>query len=173
VSYQTPDVGRGSGPLQGLLGHWVLSTISLVKSGTPFNVEVGSDAPGFGNVDGTFGDRPTLLDPSIQGRTIGHPDTSRELLPRAAFAYLQAGGSGTLGRFAFRKGAIRNVNFGASRRWSVGSDAAVTFRAESVNFFNTPQFAEPSGKLTDSNFNAITNTLNEGRTFRFTVEAGF
>jgi hypothetical protein len=151
----------------------VLSTVSLVKSGTPFNIEVGSDAPGFGNVDGTFGDRPELLDPSILGRTIGHPDESRALLPREAFGYVEAGGAGSLGRYAFRKGPIRNVNLALSRRWSVAADAALTFRVESVNFLNTPQFAEPSGKLTDSNFNAITNTLNEGRTFRFAVEAGF
>ncbi len=173
VSYQTPNIGHGGGPLQAILGRWVLSTVSLLKSGTPFNVEVGSDAPGYGNVDGTFGDRPTLLDTSILGRTIGNPDTSRQLLPREAFAYLQPGEAGTLARYAFRKGAIRNMNFAVSRRWSVGADASLTFRTESVNFLNTPQFAEPSGKLTDSNFNAITNTLNEGRTFRFTLEAQF
>lgn len=173
LSYQTPDIGRGGGALQAILGRWTLSTVSLVKSGTPFNIEVGSDAPGFGNVDGTFGDRPMLLDSSILGRTIGNPDTSSDLLPREAFGYLGAGGAGSLGRYAFRKGSIRNVNFALSRRWSVGSDASMTFRTESVNFLNTPQFAEPSGKLTDSNFNAITNTLNEGRTFRFSVEAAF
>ncbi len=173
LSYQTPDIARGGGALQAILGRWILSTVTLMKSGTPFNIEVGSDAPGFGNVDGTFGDRPALLDPSILGRTIGNPDTSRDLLPREAFGYIEPGGAGSLGRYAFRKGTIRNVNFALSRRWSVGSDATMTFRTESVNFLNTPQFAEPSGKLTDSNFNVITNTLNEGRTFRFSVEAAF
>ena len=79
LSYQTPNIGHGGGALQAMLGRWTLTTVSLLKSGTPFNVEVGSDAPGFGNVDGTYGDRPTLLDPSILGRTIGNPDTSREL----------------------------------------------------------------------------------------------
>jgi hypothetical protein len=172
LSYQTPSLGR-AGALQGVFGSWVVSTVSLVKSGTPFNLEVGSDAPGYGNVDGTFGDRPMLLDTAVLGRTIGHPDTSRQMLPREAFGYLGAGQAGTLGRYTFRKGGIRNVNFALSRRWAVGSDAALTFRAESVNFLNTPQFAEPSGRLTDSNFNAITNTLNEGRTIRFAVEAGF
>ncbi|MEZ5363487.1 MAG: hypothetical protein R2748_14390 [Bryobacterales bacterium] len=54
---------------------------------------------------------------------------------------------------------------------NVGQEANLTFRAVSVNFLNTPQFAEPSGRHTDSNFNAITNTLNEGRTIRFAVEA--
>jgi hypothetical protein len=46
-------------------------------------------------------------------------------------------------------------------------------RAESVNFFNTPQFADPGHELTLPNFGQITNTLNDGRTFRFTLRMGF
>jgi len=40
-------------------------------------------------------------------------------------------------------------------------------RAESINLFNTPQFAEPGTELANGNFGQITNTLNDGRTFRF------
>jgi hypothetical protein len=43
----------------------------------------------------------------------------------------------------------------------------LTIRAESVNLFNTPQFAEPGVELASQNFGQITNTLNDGRTFRF------
>ena len=172
VSYQTPRPAR-LGWLRRAVGGWRLSTVTLLKSGTPFNVEVGSDAPGFGNVDGVTGERPNLLDTAILGSTIGHPDRSRDLLPRTAFAFLEPGGAGTLGRYVFRKGPIRNVNASLSRRWAVGTEAWMAVRAESVNFFNTPQFAEPGARLTDSNFGVITNTLNEGRTFRFGIEAGF
>ena len=42
-----------------------------------------------------------------------------------------------------------------------------TLRAESINLFNTPQFAEPGSVLGTPEFGTITNTLNEGRTFRF------
>jgi len=38
---------------------------------------------------------------------------------------------------------------------------------ESINLFNTPQFAEPGTDLANGNFGHITNTLNDGRTFRF------
>ena len=172
LSYQTPRPAR-MGWLRKAVGGWRISTVTLLKSGTPFNVEVGSDAPGFGNVDGVTGERPQLLDRSILGRTIGHPDTSKQRLPREAFAFLEPGGAGTLGRYVFRKGAIRNVNASLSRRWAVGGDAWMAVRAESVNLLNTPQFAEPGSRLTDPNFGAITNTLNEGRTFRFGIEAGF
>jgi hypothetical protein len=158
---------------------WNFSMVALIKTGIPFNLSTGSDGPGFGNVDGNGGDRPFLLDPSILGRTIADPDTSKQMLPRAAFAYIRpeqvlAGNErGSLGRNVFRKGPIRNVNASLSRSWGFPKDLRLTFRAESINFFNTPQFAEPGFELANPNFGAITNTLNEGRTFKFTLQIGW
>jgi hypothetical protein len=80
---------------------------------------------------------------------------------------------GNLGRNTFRKGAIRNVNTSLARAWSFAHDLRLTFRVESINFFNTPQFAEPGTQILDPNFGAITNTLNDGRTFRFTLQLGW
>ncbi|HQR34825.1 MAG TPA: TonB-dependent receptor [Blastocatellia bacterium] len=158
---------------------WNFSTVVLVKTGIPFNISAGSDGPGFGNVDGNGGDRPILLDPSILGRTIANPDTSRQLLPRSAFRFMKVdeivalGERGSLGRNVFRKGPIHNVNAQLSRSWAFKHDLRLTFRAESVNLFNTPQFAEPGFELANPNFGAITNTLNDGRTFKFTVQLGW
>lgn len=161
-----------------VFANWNLSAVTLVKTGTPFTVASGSDAPGFGNVDANGGDRPNLVDPSILGRTIGDPDTSAQLLPRSAFSLIApTDPGGNLGRNTFRKGAIRNVNASLSRRWPLpGTQAGerwLQFRAESINFFNTPQFAEPGFELSNPNFGAITNTLNDGRTFRMRLEVGW
>ncbi|MFN7928008.1 MAG: hypothetical protein U0Y68_08680 [Blastocatellia bacterium] len=156
------------------LNGWNLSTIVLVKTGIPFNLATGSDGPGFGNVDGNGGDRPNLLDPTILGRTIDNPDTSKQLLPRAAFAFINpTDARGNLGRNVFRKGPIRNVNASVFRTWAFKHDMRLTFRAESINLFNTPQFAEPGFELANANFGAITNTLNDGRTFRFGLQIGW
>lgn len=169
--YQTP---RGTGWARRLFGGWEFSTVTLLKTGTPFTVQVGSDGPGFGNVDGAMGDRPNLLDPSLLGRTIGDPDTSRQLLPLEAFAFQGLSDlTGNLGLRTFRRGKIANVNASMSRSWTVASEKKLTFRAESVNFFNTPQFANPSFSLTSPSFGRITNTLNDGRTFRFTLAFEF
>jgi len=150
------------------LKNWTFNAIALFKSGTPFNLSTGSDGPGFGNVDGNGGDRPNLIDPSILGRTIGNPDTSRALLPRSAFAFMTLGASrGNLGRNVFRRGAIHNINASLGRSWSIHTNYKLTFRAESINLFNTAQFAEPGLELANANFGQITNTLNDGRTFRF------
>jgi hypothetical protein len=168
------DTGRHRGRLSSLFNSWTVAAVTLVKSGTPINIVAGSDGPGFGNVDGLQGDRPTILDPSILGRTIGDPDTAAQLLPRSAFRFMNAPleMQGNLGRNVFRKGKIANVNASVQRTFAI-QDWQVTFRAESVNFFNTPQFAGPGDNLASPNFAQITNTLNDGRTFRFTMRVGF
>jgi hypothetical protein len=167
-SYELP---RG---LPRLIGGWRASVVLLMKTGTPFSVFSGSDAPGFGNVDGESGDRVNIVDPSILGRTLGDPDTSRSLLPRSAFQFMSPTAlRGNIGRNTFRKGGIRNVNAVVSRSWKVAREYAVRFRAESVNLLNTPQFADPERNLTSKTFGLITNTLNEGRTFHFTLQLEF
>ncbi len=148
---------------------WTASSVVLLKQGTPFNLTT-LDGPGFGNVDGNGGDRPNLLDPSILGRTIGNPDTSVALLPRNAFSYIRAGEeTGNLGANVFRKGPIRNVNAAITRTWKAPHETQIVLRGESINLLNTPQFAEPGAILGTPEFGYITNTLNDGRAFRFNL----
>ena len=144
VSYETRSPASAERWVRALAGGWTVSTIALLKSGTPFTVYSGSDAPGFGNVDGTPWDRPDLVNLAVLGRTIGNPDTSRLLLPASAFAFIQPGRTaGNLGRNTFRKGPIRNVNASLSRQFPVWKEKPLTIRAESINLFNTAQFAAP------------------------------
>ncbi len=173
-AYLTPAPPPGWGPTARWLGRWDLSMVVLAKSGTPFTVISGSDAPGFGNVDGDNGDRPHLVDPSVLGRAIAHPDGARRRLPRSAFAFISPlEARGNLGSNTFRKNGIANVNASLGRVWALGAEKKLGFRAESINLLNTPQFAEPTRELTSASFGAITNTLNEGRTFRFRLKLDF
>lgn len=173
AQYDTPNVRRGRAA-NAILGRWNMSTVLLAKSGIPFNIISGSDAPGFGNVDGTNGDRPNIIDPAILGRHVGNPDTSQSMLPRSAFQFMQATDlRGNLGIGAFRRGPLFNMNAALSRTWAVMGERTLTLRAESVNLTNTPQFAEPNADLTSPAFGKITNTLNDGRLFRFTLQARF
>ena len=112
--------------------------------------------------------------PSILGRSIDNPDTSRALLPRSAFSYIGPTDlGGNLGRDTFRRGGYRNVNASLSRQWALPGETQLTLRAESINLFNTPQFAAPGSDLASPNFGQITNTLNDGRTFRFGLTVGW
>ena len=172
--YQTPSLTGRKAWTQKMFGRWELFAVMLLKSGTPVTVTSGSDGPGFGNVDGAFADRVHILDPSILGRSIDYPDTSSSRLPRSAFAFIQPGErAGNIGRNTFRKDGIQNINFAVSRDWKVGPEQTLVFRLESINLFNTPQFAEPGLALSSPSFGEITNTLNDGRTFRFLLRFAF
>ncbi|MEZ5352665.1 MAG: hypothetical protein R2762_08515 [Bryobacteraceae bacterium] len=139
--------------------------MTLLKSGTPFTV-LGSDGPGFGNVDGNGGDRPNLLDPAILGRTVGHPDTSAAQLPRSAFSFPgpREEYGGNLGRDTFRKGGIYNVNASIGPGVRGGGDRKIAIRRRRLS--EHAAICRAWGGVDELNFGAITNTLNDGRTFR-------
>jgi hypothetical protein len=168
--YELPRLESAPRFVRTLAGGWNLSGVALMKSGTPFAVTSGSDAPGFGNVDGASGDRPNVISPFVLGRSIENPDTSRALLPKSAFAFINPGDlRGNLGLNTFRKGPIENLNARLSRTFTLTRTKLLRLSAESINLLNTAQFAAPGSTLTDPNFAAITNTLNEGRTIRLSM----
>ena len=65
------------------------------------------------------------------------------------------------------------MNAALARSIGLHGDRRLDLRAESVNFFNTPQFAAPVLELTNPGFGIINNTLNDGRAFRFTARFVF
>ena len=154
--------------------NWRFSGVFVARSGTPFTVITGSDSPGYGNVDGVGGDRPNLVSLNVLGHTISHPDQAQTLLPRNAFAFIDPEAKrGNLGMNTFKRAAFRNLNASAERRFVLKQDRAIAFRAESINTMNTPQFAEPVSDLSNPAFGKITNTLNDGRTFRLSLNLEF
>ena len=146
-----------------------LSGVSTFRTGTPFTLFIGSDSPGFGNVDGSGGDRPNIVDPSILGMTISHPDTAPLILARSKFSYLPPPvQAGSLGRNVMRKSKIANWNLALQKSWRLrgARETTLQLRGEAYNGFNTPQFDEPQRNLTSPAFGKITNTLNDGRVFQ-------
>ncbi|MCX7603017.1 MAG: TonB-dependent receptor [Bryobacteraceae bacterium] len=172
-TYEIP-APRSSPLLRALAGGWQLSGSHMWKKGTPVTLYIGSDAPGFGNVDGGPGDRPNILDPSILGRTIGHPDTAPLILSRTRFSYIQPGQhAGNLGRGTFRRAPIWNWNAAVARQVRLPNEWILQWRAEAYNLSNTPQFDEPQRNLSSPAFGRITNTLNDGRVFQFGLRFAF
>jgi len=174
ATYQMPSDGTGNRFVDGIVGGWQTTGVMLLKTGTPFTIETGSDARGFGNLDGQSGDRPNLIDTTVLGAKVDHPDKSRQLLPKSALSFPTIDQpSGNLGRNVFRKDGIFNVNVGLSRSFPVKGDVALKFSVEALNFLNHAQFEQPGLSLNDNNFGVITNTLNDGRTFQFTLNLAF
>lgn len=174
TTYETPSHATGNGIVDRIVGSWQMSGVVLLKSGSPFTVQSGGDSPGFGNVDGTTSDRPNVIDPSVLGANVNHPDTSQQALPRSAFSFPSVDQpSGNLGRNTFRKDEVFNVNVSLARRFSWRGDMSFELRAESLNILNHAQFQSPGYSLSEDNFGQITNTLNDGRTFQFTLKLAF
>jgi hypothetical protein len=165
-SYDLPSVRGVHHVFDGFLSGWQISGAALWKAGTPLTLFVGSDAPGFGNVDGGPSDRPNILDPSILGRTISHPNVAPLILSRDRFAYITPGEHrGSIGRGTFRRAGIANLNAAITKQWRFSGrrEWSALFRVEAYNLSNTPQFDEPQRNYSSPAFGKITNTLNDGR----------
>ncbi len=171
-SYDLPLVASAQHWTAHVFNGWQLSGATLLKSGTPFTVYIGSDAPGFGNVDGGPSDRPNILDPSILGKTISDPNTSAQILSRARFAYIVPGEHrGSIGRNPFRKCGIANFNAALTKqwRWAGRREWTAQLRAEAYNLTNEAQFDEAQRNFSSPSFGRITNTLNDGRVMQFSL----
>lgn len=172
--YQTSSDPTGNRILNRVFGGWQVTGVALLKSGSPFSIMSGGDGPGFGNLDGVSSDVPNVVDVSVLGAKVNHPDTSQAALPRSAFAFQEIGqAAGNVGRNVFRKDGVWNVNTSMARRFAIRGDMTLQFVAESLNLFNHAQFQQPGQSLSETNFGQITNTLNDGRTFQFTLSLSF
>jgi hypothetical protein len=96
------------------------------------------------------------------------------LLPRSAFAFIRPTDErGNIGINTFRRGGILNLNLGLDKTWQARGERRILLRGEAINATNSPQFAEPNPDLSSPAFGRITNTLNDGRAFRFTLQLQF
>ncbi|MBM3798358.1 MAG: hypothetical protein FJW31_30960, partial [Acidobacteria bacterium] len=89
-----------------------------------------------------------LVDPAVLGTVMSHSDASQNLLPRCAFRFMDpTDARGSLGRNTFRRARIGNVNASLNRTFTLRQELRLTIGVESINLFNTPQFAEPTKEL--------------------------
>ena len=146
---------KGSGLQHTLLGGWQLSGITVAQTGTPFNIDNGSDfgdAAGVANGVGT-GSRPDVVGdphgshpsdvPGVRGPLLFNPD---------AFAIPTGLTFGNLGRNALYGPGRINFDFGLFKRFSIGESRGFDFRWENFNLFNHTQYNGVSGGTADGGF---------------------
>ncbi|MGH9783023.1 MAG: TonB-dependent receptor domain-containing protein [Terriglobia bacterium] len=171
--YELPWDGQ-RGILALLAGGWKVAGTTTFKSGTPIHIHTGSDAPGFGNVDGVGGDRPNLLNPAILGKSLDHPDTSTSIWRREYFdTNIAPGGRGNLGFQTFRQDGISNWNVALERDFVFREPVALRFRTEFINFLNHAQFEGPDDEMAFEPFAKIINTANRGRVIQLLLRLQF
>jgi len=155
-TYRLPFFSGDKGWLGQAFGGWQFSAVAKLAKGTPFTVTTTAlDL----NFDGFSESRPVILDPSILGRGINDPLTSRIALPRAAFRTLTTADFNTpiLGRNTFFLDGVKNIDFGIAKIFGMPWEGhRLTLRADMFNAFNHVQYGFPSSAITNTNFGAIT-----------------
>jgi outer membrane receptor protein involved in Fe transport len=155
-TYRLPFFTGDKGFLGQAFGGWQFSAVAKLSKGTPFTVTTTAIDLNF---DGFAEPRPVLLDPTILGRGVNHPLTSRISLPRSAFRTLTIAdfNAPLVGRNTFFADGVKNIDFGITKIFSMPWEGhKVTLRADMFNAFNHIQYGIPSAAITNTNFGAIT-----------------
>jgi hypothetical protein len=139
------------------LGGWQLATVVRFAAGTPFTIRntAGVDL----NFDSFIENRPVIIDPSILGRGVDNPATSREALPRSAFraATLADFGNGIIGRNTFYRDGQQIVDIGITKMFPMPFEGhRLMLRADLFNALNHPWYGTPVTDIAATNFGAIT-----------------
>jgi hypothetical protein len=160
LSYNVPSPFRG-GAGRAVLGGFAVDAIYRARTATPVNVLTNRDPLGLGFT--------TVLRPDlVPGVPLYLEDTAvaggRRINPAAfdADAPTAEGRQGTLGRNALRGFPLSQLDLSLRRQFDLGERANIQFRVDAFNVFNHPNFANPSGVLTDPNFGVSTQMLGRG-----------
>jgi hypothetical protein len=155
-----------SGPMNAVLGGWKLSGIFQARTGIPVTVQ---DSRGSSLQAVRGGERPNCVgNPVPSDQSIDH------WLDINAFARAPLGTWGNCGIGVARAPGYRNIDAVLSKRFDVGGDRYLEFRAEAFNLTNTPSFAPPARNIGDAaNFGRITNTVSLPRNVELVVKFFF
>ena len=166
----TSPVGRQSsgGPsrnlVETLFRDWNFSGVLTASSGTPFTATVlgnQANAGGSGLVGGGRADASGL--PVDIGAGFFNPP---------AFINPPANRFGNASRNTIPGPRVLSLNFGISRRFSMGERRSITFRVESQNMMNTVSYTGLGTTVNASNYGLPTNT-SAMRTVRANVRLRF
>jgi len=189
--YELPMYKDQKGFAGKVLGGWQLSGVTVLQTGTPFNITeptdrsltgAGSDRPDF--VGGTV----VFFDPRNTDAANGGPNRSfngtgggsataatNPFFRRVGSAASLAGGGGRFGNFG------RNVfhgpgdilfDFTMMKRTRIGENKILEFRSEFFNVFNHANFGNPNGNIGSANFGRITTT-RDPRLIQFALKFHF
>jgi len=159
--YQIPfGVGQkflNHGPAAVILGNWQISGVLSMMTGTPIGTVGASgsslNTPGETQTANQVG--PLQI---LHGINVGNPwfSTSSFTQPTGAGIF------GSTGRNIFSGPGLATLNLSLFKNFKISERFNMEFRAETFNFTNTPQFANPNTSITSSSYGYVTGTLGSG-----------
>lgn len=190
--YELPFYKDQNGFVGKILGGWQMSGVTVLQTGTPFNITEPTDR----SLTGAGANRPDVVgtgqleffNPRNTDSTLGGPNRSfngtgggtataatnpffRRVGSGTSLA-LGAGRFGTLGRNVFHGPGDIIFDFTMMKRTRVGENKVIEFRSEFFNIFNHANFGNPNGNIGNANFGRITTT-RDPRLIQFALKFHF
>lgn len=158
ASYELPRFA-GNRAARAVFGGFALDSIVRLRGATPVSVVTGRDPLGLGltNVarpDVVAGQPLYLEGDGYPGGRVFNPAAFDGATPLAQAR------QGTLGRGVMRGFALRQVDLSVRRRFTLTEGVGLDFRADGFNLFNTANFANPIGVMTNANFGRSTQIVS-------------
>ena len=127
--------------INSVVGNWQVSGILQVRGGLPLTI-IGSDASG----TGSRGARANCTGP---GHVFGHnaPDGGLQWFDPTPYDAPSPGTFGTCGNGTVRGPGLRTADVGFQKEFPIQAEKRIEFRAEFINFTNTPIYYAPSTVL--------------------------
>lgn len=163
ASYELPSLRTANRAVKAVFGGFALDSIVRYRTGLPVLVVTGRDALGLGittvsRPDYVSGQPLYLYGDGYPGGWILNRNAFDATTPQAQ------GRQGTLGRNVVRGYGLKQVDLSLRRHFRISERFSADLRADAFNVFNTPNFGNPSGVMTNANFGRTTAILSTGVT---------
>ncbi len=171
-----PPVGKGkrylkSGPASWILGNWQLNTVTQLRSGQPFNLNVVGDVANIGDPVSWFNyERPNLVgDPSLPNRG------AAQWFNVNAFRVPAFGTFGNVGKNVLSSPNVYNVDFSLFKQFALGENErrALQLRAEAFNILNIMNYGVPGTTVGQPGFGQITSVAVAPRQLQLSLKLTF
>ena len=161
-----PPLGKGkrwanTGVSSKIFGGWQVSGVMRVVSGSVFEMQAGGTSSSNLNATGNT-QRPDLVRSSIPISGAVGPGST--WFDTSAFAVVtDLNRFGTSPFYLLHGPGLFNFDLALARNFRLTERFNLEFRAQSINFTNTPHFSNPTGDLNSSSFGQVNGLANTGR----------
>jgi len=156
-----------------LLGGWKANYLFQIRSGQPYNLNVGGDPANISGNNGSVASyaRPNVIGNPLQGGCGSTPVGKRGpagfcMINPAAFA-VPVASYGNMGKMPFRVSGYNNLDFSLVKLTPIWESVSLEFRAESFNLYNVVIPGNPGTTIGNASAGLATTQGNTPRELQF------
>jgi hypothetical protein len=167
------------GPISYVAGGWSLNYLFQVRSGQPFNLNVGGDPA---NISGDLGSITGYSRPNVTGKPLAGSCGSTPIGKRGASGYCEynptafgipSGSFGNMGKMPFRLPYYNNLDFSLVKETPIRENVNLELRAESFNLYNAMIMGSPGSTIGNSSAGLANGISSTPRQLQFGAKITF